>query len=47
MIAASDLSIIQLGALGSFTAGMATAVGALPVLVLRRISKKTQDVMLG
>lgn len=47
MTAPLDLSIIQLGALGSFTAGMATAVGALPALVLRRISEKTQDVMLG
>jgi ZIP family zinc transporter len=35
------------GFLGSLVAGLATGVGALPVLAIRRISDQAQDVMLG
>jgi ZIP family zinc transporter len=47
MDALADLSPFQLGVLGSFLAGMATAVGALPVLAAPRMSERTQDMMLG
>lgn len=40
-------SIVALGFLGSLGAGMMTFVGALPVLAIRRISPRVQDVMLG
>ncbi len=35
------------GALASLLAGLATAVGALPILVIRKLSDEAQDVMLG
>jgi ZIP family zinc transporter len=41
------LSIPVLGFIASFTAGFATGVGALPVLFLRNISQKIQDIMMG
>ncbi len=40
-------STILLGTLASLAAGLATAVGALPVLFVRRLSERTQDVLLG
>lgn len=40
-------SLILLGTFASLVAGLATAVGALPALLLREISEQTQDVMLG
>ena len=36
-----------LGGLASLAAGLATGVGALPVLFTRNISRRTQDVMMG
>lgn len=38
---------IVYGTLGSFLAGLATAVGALLIFVVGKISERTQDVMLG
>lgn len=35
------------GSIAAFLAGLATGVGALPVLVINRISSEIQDVMLG
>jgi zinc transporter, ZIP family len=40
-------STILAGTVASLMAGLATAVGALPVLVIRRLSERTQDVLLG
>ena len=40
-------SIILVGTLASLGAGLATAIGALPALLLRNISEQAQDVMLG
>jgi ZIP family zinc transporter len=42
-----DLSPITLGSLASLLAGLATLVGALPILVIRQLSDQAQDVMLG
>jgi zinc transporter, ZIP family len=39
--------LIALGLLASLLAGLATVVGALPVLARVRISPRRQDVMLG
>ncbi len=36
-----------LGAVASLAAGLATGVGALPVLFTKKISQRTQDVMMG
>jgi ZIP family zinc transporter len=47
VISDTEPSPILLGSIGSLLAGSATVVGALPVLVVRRISRPTQDVMLG
>jgi len=41
------MNIVLLGLLGSFAAGMMTAVGAVPVLFGRTISVRMQDAMLG
>lgn len=41
------MSLILTGALGSLLAGLATGVGALPVLFLRRLSDRVQDGLLG
>ena len=41
------LNIILLGFLGSLAAGLATGVGALPVLFVKRPSKRYLDLMLG
>lgn len=40
-------SIPQLGATASLLAGLATALGALPLLFIKRVSDKTRDGMLG
>ena len=39
--------MILLGSIASLAAGLATGVGALPVLFTRRISERVLDVMLG
>ncbi|WP_245848468.1 ZIP family metal transporter [Actibacterium ureilyticum] len=41
------MSIVLLGFLGSLAAGMMTAVGALPVLAGRAVSRRANDRMLG
>lgn len=43
----AGLSPVALGAIASLLAGLATGVGALPILFLARISEQTQDVLLG
>jgi len=40
-------SLILLGFIGSLAAGLATGVGALPVLFVKRPSKRYLDLMLG
>jgi len=41
------MNVIALGLLGSLAAGLMTAVGALPILVGRAVSRRTNDVLLG
>ena len=41
------MSIIWIGALASLAAGLMTAVGALPVLVGRTLSRRARDALLG
>ncbi len=41
------VSPILLGTVASLLAGLATALGALPVLVVRQVPERAQDVMLG
>jgi zinc transporter, ZIP family len=41
------LSTIQVGVLASLVAGLFTAVGAIPIFFLRRISQATEDAMMG
>ena len=43
----TGLSILMLGFLASLAAGLATGVGALPILLTRNISQRAQDVMMG
>lgn len=43
----ADLNTLQLGLLASFVAGMFTAVGALPIFFLRRISRQVEDSLMG
>lgn len=43
----ADLPIPLLGFLASLAAGLATGIGALPVLFTRNISQKAQDIMMG
>lgn len=43
----SNLSLIAIGSLASFLAGMMTFVGALPILFMRRISDQLMDSLLG
>jgi ZIP family zinc transporter len=47
MDAGLDPSPIVLGSVGSLLAGLATGLGALPVFVVKRVSDRVQDVMLG
>lgn len=42
-----ELELIQLGVLASLIAGLATGIGALPVLFFKSISHRVQDTMLG
>ena len=42
-----DASIILLGFLASLAAGLATAIGAVPILFVRRVSETLQDTLLG
>lgn len=44
---AANLSNLYTGLVGSATAGLATGLGALPVLFIRQITPNTQGVMLG
>ncbi|MBE9528011.1 MAG: ZIP family metal transporter [Proteobacteria bacterium] len=43
----SGTSLVYLGFIASLAAGVATGVGALPVLFVRNISQRLQDAMLG
>ena len=43
----TDLPIPVLGFLASLAAGLATVLGAIPVLFLKKISDRTQDIMMG
>jgi len=47
MDAIAHLSPVLLGSLGSLLAGLATGIGALPIFVFKRISPRTEDVLLG
>lgn len=42
-----EISQILIGSIASLLAGLATAVGALPIFFMRRISETAQDTMLG
>jgi ZIP family zinc transporter len=42
-----DIPIVYLGFAASLAAGVATGLGALPVLFTRNISRRAQDVMMG
>jgi ZIP family zinc transporter len=46
-MAADPSSLILIGSLASLGAGLATTLGALPALLIGRISDQVQDVMLG
>lgn len=41
------MNVVALGVLGSLAAGLMTAVGALPVLVGRAVSRRANDILLG
>ncbi|MFX0546764.1 ZIP family metal transporter [Roseovarius sp. S1116L3] len=41
------MNVIVLGFLGSLAAGLMTAVGALPILVGRTVSRRANDILLG
>jgi len=41
------LSPLQLGILASFVAGMFTAVGAIPIFFMRRLSREVEDSLMG
>lgn len=41
------MNLVVIGFLASLAAGLATGVGALPALVLRRVSIRTMDMLLG
>jgi ZIP family zinc transporter len=47
MDAGLDPSPVVLGSVGSLLAGLATGLGALPIFVVKRVSDRVQDVMLG
>jgi len=44
---ADELTTLQIGLLASFVAGLMTAVGAIPIFFLRRISQSVEDAMMG
>jgi ZIP family zinc transporter len=43
----SELPIVYLGLLGSLVAGLATGIGALPILFVRHVTANTQGIMMG
>lgn len=43
----SSLSLIEAGILASLIAGLAAGIGAVPVLVVRSVTQRTNDTMLG
>jgi len=43
----SSLSLVEAGILASLIAGVAAGVGAVPVLVVRSVSRRTNNMMLG
>jgi ZIP family zinc transporter len=47
MVPDSDWSPILLGSVASLLAGCATALGALPALVVKQVPERAQDIMLG
>jgi len=47
MIEIMELGVIQLGFFASLVAGLATGIGALPVLLFKSISHRVLDMMLG
>ena len=42
-----DLGTLQIGLLASFIAGLMTAVGAIPIFFLRRVTQSVEDAMMG
>lgn len=42
-----EIPVVYLGLLGSLTAGLATAIGALPIFFIKRVTQKVQGAMLG
>jgi ZIP family zinc transporter len=44
---AEELPVVLIGSLASLAAGLMTGVGALPVLLVRGIPRRTQNVLLG
>lgn len=47
MLSPTEWSPVALGTIGSLLAGLATTLGALPALALRRLEGRVRDVMLG
>ena len=47
MLWLSNLPLPLIGIIASLLAGMATGIGALPVLISKNISQRVQDIMLG
>jgi zinc transporter, ZIP family len=43
----NDIPVIYIGTTASLLAGLATGIGALPILFIRSASRRTQDTMLG
>ena len=41
------MNVIALGVLGSLAAGLMTAIGALPILIGKTVSRKLNDILLG
>ncbi len=47
MLSSTEWSPIALGAVGSLLAGLGTTVGAFPALVIRRLERRMEDLILG
>jgi ZIP family zinc transporter len=47
LVSLASSAAFRMGAVGSLAAGLVTAVGALPVLFLRAIKTRTEDMLLG
>ena len=43
----SQFNIVWVGVIASLAAGLATAVGALPIFITKDVPKKVLDVVLG